>query len=217
MMAAALAQKIPLFLKFSTFHVYGATGGGAISENFSPAPSSVYGLTNLMGDEAALYFRKAKGLKVIIPRLSNGYGAPLFREIDRWTLIVNDLARMAFETKGVKLQGSGLAQRDFVAIRDVYRAARLLSTQASDDAVVNVGGEGSVSMIEVARRVKSVHDRRYGTDLPLTAALAAPGETSQPVRYDIARLKRLGFVPADIMEKEIDAVFSLLEGNRHVV
>lgn len=215
MMEQALARKVGLFIKLSTFHVYGASGREAIDENTPPVPVSAYGLTNLMGDEVAQYYRKARGLKLIIPRLSNGYGAPLFREVDRWSLIVNNLSRMAYEKQRVELTSSGLAQRDFIALRDVYRALKLLSTRATDDAVINVGGGCSLTLRMVAERVKKIYDRRYHADIRLTTAPAATGETSQPVRYDITRLKKLGFTTSDVMDQEIDAIFSLLEGTCH--
>lgn len=207
----AVHEHVKVFLKLSTFHVYGYGDSGRITEDLTPSPVSVYGLSNLMGDLLGLFYRKAKGLSVIIPRISNGYGAPLFKEVNRWTLVINDLCKGAFEKKEIILKGSGLQHRDFVSIRDVFTALSLLSISPGEHAVYNVGGGRSRSLIEVAHLVKERYSKRYGIDIPIITMSPGLGEKAQELHFDISRLQALGYRPQDALKEEIDKIFDLLE------
>ena len=55
---ASVDAGVSVLVKFSTFHVYGHQGAEPLIETDTPRPRSVYGVTNLMGDEAALYFHR---------------------------------------------------------------------------------------------------------------------------------------------------------------
>ena len=210
---AALAARVSVFVKFSTFHIYGHSGPGAIGEDAPTAPRSVYGLTHLMGDECARFYGARREIGIRIPRLSNGYGAPLSRAIDRWSLVVNDLARTAFENKEIVLRSSGRQHRDFVSIQDVFDAISLLSEVSVDENTFNVGGGGSRSIMDVARLTQSVYRDRYGVEIPIQAPDPAPGEHAEPVAFEIPRLSALGYRPQDRMAEEIDAIFQLLESS----
>lgn len=214
MLEAATQGGVKLFVKFSTFHVYGYKGKEPITEETPVFPLSAYGLMNLMGDQLGQFYRQQKGLKVILARISNGYGAPLFPEVKRWTLVVNELCKMAFEKKEIRLKGSGVSQRDFVSIQDIFCALSLISTQPIDYDVFHIGGNLSRSVLEVARLVQQVYQGRYSIKIPLIAGPKQPDDNDREVWYDISRLEKLGYRAQDRMEQEINQIFSLLERSR---
>lgn len=211
LMEAAANEKVITFIKFSTFHVYGVSDGQNINEKTPTNPSSTYGLTSLLGEQIGNFYQKTRGLHVISPRISNGYGVPLFKEINRWSIIVNHLCKMAFSQKQITLNSSGNQHRDFISIHDIFKAMVLLSSKPTDDLVINVGGGNSRSILEIAQLVKKVYDQRYGTNIPLNVQPKKAGESQQKVCYDIFKLTTLGFYPEDRLEAEIEKIFDLLE------
>ena len=62
----------------------------------------------------------------MIIRLSNSYGAPISKDVNRWTLVVNDLCRQAITNRELKLKSSGEQHRDFIPISDALSAVNLL-------------------------------------------------------------------------------------------
>jgi len=208
---AAVRAQVKAVVKLSTFHVYAANIQGVITEESTAQPRSGYGLSNFMGDLAAASYQDTKSCKVMVARLSNGYGAPRFKQTSRWSLILNDLSRMAFEKREVVLKGSGHEQRDFVAIRDIFRALLLMSVQPHKHNTFNVGGDNSRSTLEVAHLVKLVHDRRYGTNIPIIIQGKQPEGKPARIDYDISRLRELGYSPEDRMIQEIERIFTIQE------
>ena len=211
LMETACLEHVSTFVKLSTFHTYGFNGKDPITEELVPSPNSAYGLTNLMGDFLALYFYRSKKINVIIPRISNGYGAPLFKEINRWTLVINDLCRMAFEKREIVLKSSGLQQRDFVSIPDIFLALSILSTKPTKGRIFHVGGSHSQSILDIARLVKRVYDKRFDAKINFFAPKEQFQSVPSPVLFDISKLKSLGYQPKNIIEQEIQKTFSLLE------
>ena len=208
---SAAAAGVEIFVKFSTLRVYGLRGGTRVTEDCPPLPNSVYGLTNLMGDQTARYFGMREEIRVRIPRLSNGYGAPLSLGIDRWDVVVNEITRMAFEQKEIVLRSSGVQHRDFIAIADIFSAVCLLSKNEVAHDIFNVGSGISRSIMEVSCLVRDTYKNRFGEEIPIRTRDAIQAEVVAPVKFDIHRLRSLGYRPTDPMPDEIGAIFDLLE------
>lgn len=208
----AVAAGVGRFIYFSTFHVYGAAAGQVIAETTPPAPVHSYGLTHLVGElYAIMAAAKNQALTSTSLRISNGYGAPVRREIPRWTLIVSDLCRLAHTERKIVLRSSGKQSRDFIAASDIYQALRLvLDRNDGGYEVYNVGGEDTKTMLEVAEIVKAVYARRYGREIPIEV-LGADESPQPPVVFNIDKLKALGYQPRGSIAGEAEKIFELLE------
>ena len=67
-----------------------------ITEDNSPAPLNIYGLTHFLSEDICSYYNVNTETKCINVRLSNSYGSPVFNENSCWWLVVNDLCKSAF-------------------------------------------------------------------------------------------------------------------------
>ena len=208
-LASAADAGVERFIKFSTFHVYG--NAVQITENTPPAPRSMYSLTGFLSEECARYFQRSRGVDCVTVRISNGYGAPLFKETNRWTLVVNDLIRMAIERHKLVLRSPGTQSRDFVSIADVFQAVSRLSFGALQHDVFNVGGATSRSIMDVARLVQDQYENRYGKKIAIDAPPPKAGTIDPRITFDITRMMDLGYRPQDRLAGEIDRTFDLLE------
>jgi len=212
LLLAAQQAGVRRFIYFSTAHVYGAPLAGDISECTLPRPVHPYAITHKVAEDFVLAAHDQGKIEGVVLRLSNGFGAPIEPEVNRWTLIANDLCRQAVTTGKLVLKSSGLQRRDFVTLADVARCVEHFITLPGDrlqDGLFNLGGECVLSMFElatiVAQRCKAV----LGFLPPIERPAPAPGETAPDLLYDIDKLKATGFSPAGGVADEIDATLLL--------
>ena len=183
----------PRVVYLSTVHVYGVAQQPRVvlTEAVVPQPRSSYAIARLTS-EHLLEGLLAGAAEVVSLRLTNSVGAPAEIDVDRWSLLVNDLCRQACRSERLVLQTPGLQQRDWVSLLDVCGALEA----AGDPAIVPAGtynlGSGTTSSVRamaelVARTWASVTGEERGVDAPATTD--APPE---PHHVDVERLASLG-------------------------
>lgn len=197
---------------FSTFHVYGETRPGEIiTESTATFPTHPYAATHRAAEDIMAYFRTYEGLRTAVFRLSNGFGYPMDIQVNRWTLVVNDLCRQAVTQGKIVLKTSGRQHRDFIALADVARAVEIMLCDKRGewgDGLYNLGGESSVSILDVAHRVADCCERRFGSRPELFTGADSGGQ-EHPIHFSIEKFKTLGFKPQADMDSEILGTLSL--------
>ena len=207
LLEAAKRAGVERFIYFSTAHVYGAPLVGIITEESLPRPHHPYAITHKVAEDFVLAAHDQKTIQGIVLRLSNGFGAPA-ANVNRWTLIVNDLCRQAVTTGKLVLKSSGLQWRDFITLTDVARSVQhLLNLPASacQDGLFNLGGECSLQIITLAQRIADRASRVLGFTPPIQRPEPGPTESFQPLEYRIDKLKSTGFTLNRNIDEEIDA------------
>ncbi len=162
------SKKSVRFVYLSTTHVYGVLHG-AITEQVSPQPRTVYGLTHLMCEQVLRRYSRCGVLEPVSIRLSNSYGPPVSENAGCWKLVLNDFCRSAIEAEQIQLSSDGTPQRDFVYVEDVaISIAKLLQMpyQALMQ-VYNIGSGNTKTMLELANKVQQVYFDRSGRRCPI--------------------------------------------------
>ena len=103
------------FIYLSTFHVYGASSGH-ITERTVPSPIHDYATTHLFGELYVEQFQRTHALPYTIIRLTNSYGCPLDIHSDKWYLVLNDLAKAAFEKNEMLRKNKHLTHHPVVVL-----------------------------------------------------------------------------------------------------
>lgn len=205
-------DKKPHLVYFSTFHVYGKSTG-TITEETPVAPVHDYASTHFFAEEYVRQFHRTHQIPFTIIRLTNSYGAPLQQDSSKWYLVLNDLAKMAFETKTIKMKSNGLAQRDFVWMPDVVDAVHRLLEIPATNTQYNLGRGKSCRLIEIAEAVQSAYFSRFGEKLPIEMNLGDTAAHEIPLVVQIDKLQSvISFQPEDHFETEALRIFALLEG-----
>ena len=205
----AARAAVQRFVYISSFHVYGSVEAELLTEELAVQPRNHYGLSRRVGEMYCSLVAERRGLSVVILRLSNGYGAPADEQADCWSLVVNDLCRQAIREGRLVLRSSGRQQRDFLAMRDILAGMQLfLKVPAASlgQRVFNLGSGVSVSVLEVAERIRATFADLFGKELPLQVGID-PTE-GRPVYFDIKRARALGFEPRGDMAEEFRELFS---------
>jgi UDP-glucose 4-epimerase len=170
----------------STVHVYGAAlvPGAIITEEMMPEPRSVYAVARL----AVEHLLAGAETDAVVVRLTNGVGAPLAPQVDRWSLVANDLCRHAVTDGELRLRTDGLQWRDFVALDDVCRVlAAAVDAARVPPGTYNFGSGEPCTVRALAELVAAVVAEETGAKPPVHA----PEPSGEPVAPYVVSSRRL--------------------------
>lgn len=204
---AALAAGVKKFIFFSTAHVYGSPLEGTFHEELIPNPKHPYAYSHLAAEHIAMAFAGPKALpQCTVIRLTNSFGAPERLDVDRWTLLVNDLCKQAILNKKLILNSDGMGYRDFVCMSDVERAVEHLVNFKSDNEVevFNVGCGKSMKVLEMAELVSDEAQKIFKQEIPIARRLpSTPVSSGKELEISVAKLAATGFTWENDVRKEI--------------
>ena len=206
LLEAAKVAGVRRLVYFSTAHVYGAPLQGLIDETTLTRPTHPYAITHKTAEDFILAAHDKKQIEGLVIRLSNGFGAPATPDIDRWTLLINDLCRQAATTGKLRLNSAGTQLRDFVTLTDVARAVNhllQLSAEKLGDGLFNLGGGQSRSILEMTERVAARWRVLTGHDIEVIRP-TADGLPVSVLDYRCDKLAATGFLLAGQIDREID-------------
>lgn len=205
LLEAAIENNIKKFIYFSTAHIYGSPLIGEINEKTLPKPTHPYAISNLAAEYFVYSANKNKSISGSIFRLSNCFGAPIRQNINRWTLVVNDICLQVIKTRKIILKTNGDQKRDFITIEDVCRAVNhLILLEDTNDGVFNLGGNLTLSILEIA---KLIAERAYVL-FGFTPNIELPNNNvtnvSENLNYNSNKFFNTGFQLKSNINYEID-------------
>jgi UDP-glucose 4-epimerase len=184
----------------SSSEVYGPTAEGVLREDLPArldpaARRDAYAVSKAAGETLALSLHRTRLFPVTVARLFNVVGP---RQSDRYGMVLPRFAAAATAGRALVVHGDGAQTRCFLHVRDAAVALwRLAETPAAEGAVVNVGSEEEVGILDLARAV--VAEAGTGAPIRLVPFEQVYGEGfSDPRRRrpDVSRLRALtGFAP----------------------
>lgn len=216
LLEAAKKYDIKKFIYFSTFHVYGYSANNSITtEEIPTKPFHPYASTHKAAEDIVTFFRHYHNMQTLILRLSNSYGYPMDKTVDRWSLVFNDLCKQAVTNGRLVLKSSGNQHRDFISLGDVTRAVYHFIFNIPDswqDGLFNLGGECSMSILEVAQKIAKIYKKHYQKEINEIKVSEDKEKTLiRNVKYSIKKLKDTGFKLAQDMDNEIIETFKICE------
>ncbi|MBF0459482.1 MAG: SDR family oxidoreductase [Nitrospirae bacterium] len=218
LLRAAAEHGVRDFIYFSTIHVYGENlERPLITEETPIRPYHPYAVTHAAAEGFVEQFRRYNAMNTAIFRLSNAYGAPADRGVNRWSLVFNDLCHQAVTSGTLTLKSSGRQYRDFISINDVARAVGHFIYELEGgwgDGLFNLGGECPMTILEAAERVARVYKETYGREIS-GIKVGEPSVSEAfliPTNYSIEKIKKTGFQPEGGMDEEIRRCLRLCEG-----
>jgi UDP-glucose 4-epimerase len=208
-------QGLKKFLYFSTAQVYGTLEKEMVTELHKTNTQNAYGLTHHIGEVICEHYNRISSVDCRVIRLSNSYGAPIFRENNCWWLVVNDLCRMAYAQKEIVLQSDGTPLRDFIHGWDVCRGVQYIIEATETHTTYNLSSGITLSIKEIAQKIKLVFTQRYSIELSITAAERK--NDTKTIRYELdnSMIRSIGFEPKMSLEDGINDLFDYLEQNNN--
>jgi UDP-glucose 4-epimerase len=212
LLEATKSNKVSRFIYLSTAHIYGAPLAGHIDEEMLPRPRHPYATSHRAAEDAVLAAHDDGKIIGLVLRLSNGFGAPAHPEVNRWTLLVNDLCRQAVTQRSLTLRSAGLQRRDFVTLIDVGRAFSHvidLDRKHAGAGVFNVGGAWAPRVIDMVELIQARCSTVLGFKPEIICPEPGDGEVTLDLDFCIDRLLASGFKLTGDASAEIDATLLL--------
>nr|WP_315174752.1 NAD(P)-dependent oxidoreductase [uncultured Flavobacterium sp.] len=205
-------QGLGKFIYFSTAQTYGTLQNEVVTENRSLNTQNAYGLTHHIGEVICEHYNRTTAVDCCVIRLSNSYGAPLFEENNCWWLVVNDLCQMAYRKKEITLQSDGSPLRDFIHGWDVCSGLQTVIETNDKHLIYNLSSGKTLSILDIAEKVKEVYLERYGIELSITKA-KSENNTAKKTAYKIdnSLILGIGFEPKWTLGMGINDLFDFLE------
>ena len=205
-------ESIKHFMYFSTFHVYGRKSG-LIRESLYPEPKNDYALTHYFAEKYIHQFHESYNFPYTIFRLTNSYGSPISLDTTKWYLLLNDIAKMAFEQKKIRLNSNGNAMRDFIWMGNVCEIVESALKLIPQNATFNLGAGKTLTVFEVAEKVSEAYADFTGTRIPVEINQE---DINEYPAMNVSVEKLQGWVNYRAEEKfyeEAIKIFKLLEQN----
>jgi UDP-glucose 4-epimerase len=213
LVSAASWAGVQRFIYLSTAHVYASPLVGTITEETCPHNLHPYATSHLAGEQAVLGISPRGQMQCIVLRLSNAFGAPMYKTVNCWMLLVNDLCRQAVQTQKrldvsrMELRSSGMQRRNFIPIQDVSKAILYLlclPVRYLENIPYNVGADCSPTVWEMACHIQARCKVVLGFEPALTRYLTKDNEQSSELDFRSNRLRQSGFELGSEIDTEID-------------
>jgi len=197
---------------FSTFQVIGNVDGELDEDTV--VPKNDYAITHKFSEDYVEMYNRMSGLDYLIMRPTNIYGAPIHKDIERWSLVPNCFCKEVFENQKITLLSSGKQSRDFLNLLDL--GPLLLKTVEAfgelKNKTVNVSSGNKFTIVEIAEIVKSIYEERYKTKCKIEVRSEHPKEENE---FNISRkeIQKFNYTFSDknSITNEINKIFNLLE------
>lgn len=205
LLEAAKKSSVQRFVYLSSAHVYGEPLTGVITEATMPRPMHPYATSHRAAEDVVLALT-GRMVGVVI-RLSNGFGVPAMSDVNRWTLLSNDLCNQVAIDSRMVLKTAGCQYRDFITLYDVVRAtAHLLELPISElgNRIFNVGSGESLQVFEFAKLVQRRCKAIFGYTPEIIRPAPREVEVQNELDFSIAKLVASGFQLSGSFSNEID-------------
>jgi UDP-glucose 4-epimerase len=202
---AGIKDGVKKFVYASTIHIYGPLEG-TLTESSLPRAIHPYGYTHYMAEELMEHATVKYGVEATVLRFANVIGAPLHMNVNRWSLLVNDLCKQAMTT-GKLLLKSPSSKRDFVPMKDACQAFRhAVLSKNPDENRFQVFNISSAKNIEVLRMAHFIRDKSRSA-LGINVEIVSDASNSKSEKdFVISNEKTLawGWKPSSDLISEIE-------------
>ena len=185
-LAEGCARAGAVLVHFSTNYVFDGERAEAYAEDDRPAPRSVYAISKLAGEHAALAYAP----RALVVRTSGLYG--LHGSASKGGNFVTRMVARAREQGGLKMVADQRLTPTFTADLALAVAA---AVEAGAEGVLHLTNSGECSWHEFTRAIMD----RAGIDVPVepVATQTGPGQTQRPRNGVLrsARAEALGLAP----------------------
>lgn len=185
LLEASLRAGIARFVFASSSSVYGHVGAQPARESDRPAPVSPYGLTKAACEELVGVYRRVHGLSAVSLRYFTAFGPR-----QRPDMAFASFIRSVLAGRPLRVLGDGRQTREFTYVTDVV-AATIAAAEHGSDAVYNIGGGTSTTLLEAIAQI----ERLAGRSALISFSPSARGDAYRTSADLTAARRDLGYTP----------------------
>jgi UDP-glucose 4-epimerase len=201
----SIKRNVKSFIYFSTMHVYGKNLTGLIKETSPTRPTHPYSITHRTAEDYVNAAHDQGRIRGIVLRLSNSFGAPVNPNVNRWTLLVNDICRQAVMDSRIKLTSNGCQYRDFITLSDVVNSVlHLINFDVSgQENIFNLSLGKSISVLEMANKVAAISAEVLKIDVGVLVPEGSKPTSESYYEISSQRLSSTGFALDNRVDEEL--------------
>ena len=221
---AAVRSRVKKFIYISSAHVYNNPLIGCFDEKSPLLNETIYALSHRAGEDALIKSIGNGDIEGFILRVSNGFGRPIDKRVNCWSLLANDLCRQGIEEGVFTLRGDVSSVRNFISITEICRAINFcienLPFRIDDKKtlIANLGGKMTLTTLEVANIIRSrfIETMQIAPSIRFTDKLEADRNIlniRNSLVYKNITLERVGYSSKDDFLSEIDGLIDFCYKN----
>ena len=214
LVSAAINQKVKRFVYLSSAHVYSSRLVGIFNEQTCPRNLHPYATSHLAGEKVVLNANNNGCINGLVLRLSNSFGKPMHKHVNCWMLLINSLCLQAIRDKKLKLNSSGLEQRDFIPLSEACRIIGSLSVRPLESKmppIINLGTGVSTSVMQMTSLIQKRFFSKYNQEIAIDRVKPTSGFSSESFQFQTKQLDKLGYKVDQNPNGEIDALLNFCE------
>ena len=169
----AIKVGVKKFIFVSTSHVYGEALKNSVDEDKIPIPINNYGLLKFITENRLIdiYKKSNRKTQLIILRVSNVFGAPVFLDTNCWNLVFLDFAKQATTTNKLIMKGNPKIRRNFLPMSQFLNTLKFIISKKnkSNYELINIGSIWSPTIKEVAKKFQERARMLYLKDLKIVS------------------------------------------------
>jgi UDP-glucose 4-epimerase len=200
-------RDVDLFILSSSASVYGEPRSLPVREEDCCDPLSPYAVSKLAGEHYLKVYSSNYGFNGVSLRLFNVYGS--YPYVTEYSGVITKFLLRVLKGEPPIIYGSGEQTRDFIHVKDVYNAIKLLlGGNINGYEVYNVGSGLRTSINTLARMVLDL------SSLDLKPIYNPPRQGDiMHSQADIRKIKEdFGFKPSISLEEGLEMAFNFLKG-----
>jgi len=172
-----------------------------------------YAAGKLMDEFTALAYHRTRRLPVVIARLFNTVGP---KQTGRYGMVIPRFVNQSIKNLPITIYGDGSQTRTFTHVQEVVQSLyKLMCSPEAVGQVVNIGGVEEISILDLARRIKSKTDSSSELrTIPYQEAFPKDFEDMQRRVPSTEKLKKLaGFAPSMTLDRILTDVINFQRAN----
>lgn len=204
------ARRGRLVVLFSTSEVYGKSAAVPFREDAdlllgpTPTPRWAYACSKALDEFLALAYCHERGLPVIVVRLFNTVGP---RQTGRYGMVIPSFVQQALAGDPITVYGDGRQTRSFTDVQDVVTGLlRLVDEPRAVGEIFNIGNPDETSILELARRVRTLSGSR--SEIVLVPYHQAYGAGFEDMPRRVPDLQKIGALVGYRPARDLDAILT---------
>ena len=200
LLRASLDFGVEKFVYFSSAAVYGNPVYLPIDEEHQKNPISPYGVSKLFAEQYCRLF--SDKIDILILRPFNVFSERMNAE-DPYSGVIAKFIARAKKKQPLVIYGDGKQTRDFVHVKDVLTALKIVLKRGKSGEAYNVGTGKETSILELAKLVNELTGNEG-------IVFEKPREGDIKRSYaDISKLRALGFEPETDLRRDLEKLLNL--------
>jgi UDP-glucose 4-epimerase len=205
----AKKNKIKKIIKLSTIKVYGQNLNKTISENTKVNPKTPYANNIFYSDRLLLKLGKKNNIKIIILRLTNGFGRPIFKDIENTSIIMNNFCFQAKTNNFIKISSKKNYLKNFISLDVILKCINFfINSDECKNGVYLLGSRIQTSLYCSAQFVKKHYDHLKNGNIKILHNFQNLSIPNKRFKISLKKIEQCGFSFKENKNKEIKYFFN---------